>query len=503
MPRVKNTPIVAGMLSCDPTVPIENRLRRLKGLGVSGVTNWPAVGFVDGVFREALKVEGFTLKSEIEMLKLAKKNGFVTFAFALSPEDAEKLAIAGVDSIILTVGWTYEITNIFEKRDRKQYEIAQVKKMMEAIDRTKKNPICIYFGGSIILPEDSADLYLNTNIHGYGGGGSFEQIPIGNLIKNIVKQFCLVPRKTSNFKLNHGLGKMVGSTKSMKKLFKLIKQIAPFDVNVCIEGESGVGKELVASELHRLSQRASNHFITLNCGAIPDSLLESELFGHEKGSFTGAVSKRIGKFELANGGTLLLDEIAELSPKGQVSLLRVLQQKEIMRVGGEKAIPVDVRIIAATHRNLQQMVTQEKFRADLYYRLNTITLEVPPLRYRIFDIEALVGIFLDELGSRFDLKVYGITPDFMKRLTNHSWPGNIRELKNVLCRAILLECTPILKGDDFIPESWSEKGTQNTGINAVLKAIKATNGNKSKAAEMLGISRKTLYSRLKQHYNVL
>ena len=173
---------------------------------------------------------------------------------------------------------------------------------------------------------------------------------------------------------------LVGTSPIMMQLKHLIKKIASYDVSVCIQGETGVGKELVALELHRSSHRASQPFITLNCGAMPDTLIEAELFGHEKGAFTGATDRRLGKFELADKGTLFLDEVAELSPKAQVSLLRVLQQKEISRIGGEKAISVDVRIVAATHSDLNQLVSQGRFRADLYFRLNQMTLEVPPLR---------------------------------------------------------------------------------------------------------------------------
>jgi two-component system response regulator HydG len=304
---------------------------------------------------------------------------------------------------------------------------------------------------------------------------------------------------------------MVGASPVMNNLYRLIEKVAPHDVNVCIEGESGVGKELVASQLHALSKRRSQPFITLNCGAIPDALRESEFFGHEKGAFTGAVNRRLGKFELADRGTLFLDEVAELSPKAQVSLLRVLQQKEISRVGGEKAISVDPRIISATHQNLKQLVDQGRFRADLYFRLSTITLHVPPLCQHSQDIPALVNMFLSELGTQFNRKVIGVSQEFMGRLMRNSWPGNVRELKHVLCRAILLEDGLILRGEEFIPDigSQADKSTASpisgelrvmlsTEANSLLNALKSTAGNKSQAAKLLGISRKTLYARLKR-----
>jgi transcriptional regulator with PAS, ATPase and Fis domain len=289
-----------------------------------------------------------------------------------------------------------------------------------------------------------------------------------------------------------------------------MKRVAPFDVNVCIEGESGVGKELVATHIHGLSHRRDQPFITLNCGAIPDSLLESEFFGHERGAFTGAVNRRLGKFELADQGTLFLDEVAELSPKAQVSLLRVLQQKEICRVGGEAAIPVDPRIITATHQDLKVLVRLGAFRADLYFRLNTITLKVPPLRQRIHDLPDLVNAILEELGTQFQREIIGVSRDFMSRLMKHGWAGNVRELRHVLTRAILLEDGPILEGEEFEPDMTAELApgatvSQSAGLaaspgeyNMLLNALKASGGNKTLAAKRLGISRKTLYARLKK-----
>ncbi len=510
LPRALKTPIVAGVMANDPVLPLTQRLKRLSDLGVAGVTNWPAVGLIDGKFRGALAQEGFSVRNEIKMLLEAKKHGFVTCGFVFSIQEAVSMANAGVDVLILNFGWTHETHNIYEKGDRIQYTIVKINEMVEAVSATGSDPIYLYYGGSITLPEDSAELYQRTKVHGYGGGSSFERIPIANLVTNTIKQFSSIPRIKDSQQLGQEMGELVGVSPAMLKLYRLIEKVAPYDVNVCIEGESGVGKELVATQLHRLSYRISQPFITLNCGAIPDTLLESEFFGHEKGSFTGAVTRRIGKFELADHGTLLLDEVSELSPKAQVSLLRVLQQKQITRVGGEKVIPVDVRIITATHQNLKEMVAEERFRADLYFRLNMITLKVPPLRYRIHDIPVLVNRFLNELGAQFGHQVLGITPEFMRLLMKHSWPGNIRELKHVICRAILLEDGPILKGEDFNPEFGIAKDNldhqevshlsslvKNTEYNAVMNTIQATGGNKSKAAKLLGISRKTLYSRLK------
>jgi DNA-binding NtrC family response regulator/predicted TIM-barrel enzyme len=511
LPRIRKVPIVAGIIPNDPVLPLSNRLKRMKDLGVSGITNWPYVGMFDGNFRQSLDLEGFTTGSEIEMLQVAAQMGFVTFGFAASATEAHAIAKAGIHALILNAGVTHEIQDIHQKGDRIQFHLKKINEMIDAAEATGAEPIFFFFGGSITRPEDTAELYRRTKVHGYGGGSAFERIPVRHLVTNTVKQFCSVSRTSSWPAFGDETAQIVGSSPEILKLVRLIQRVAGYDVSVLIEGESGVGKELVANQLHTLSHRSSQPYITLNCGAIPDTLIESEFFGHEKGAFTGASSRRIGKFELANHGTLFLDEVAELSPKAQVSLLRVIQQKEIFRVGGEKAIPVDVRIISATHQNLKSLVDKKLFRADLYYRLNMIKLLAPSLRTHPQDIPSLVNKFLEELGLQFDRQLLGVTPEWMGRLMTHSWPGNIRELKHVLCRAILLEDGLILKGEDFAPETVPvpENGSVQAGIplaplvkenelNTVINAINAAAGNKSRAAKLLGISRKTLYARLKR-----
>jgi DNA-binding NtrC family response regulator/predicted TIM-barrel enzyme len=503
IPRAKHTPIVAGLMANDPVVPFERRLKRMQGLGIAGVANWPAVGFIDGKFRSAIAEEGFSIESEIAMLSFARSMGFVTFGYALSDSDAAIMAESGVDCLVLNLGWTHESHDIFQKGDRIQHAVVRVNEMIEAVERTGCSPIYLFFGGSITLPEDSAELYRRTKVHGYGGGSSFERIPVERLIINSVKQFCSVPRQSERPLVETASAGLVGTSPIMLQLKSLIKKIALYDVSVCIQGETGVGKELVALELHRSSHRASQPFITLNCGAMPDTLVEAELFGNEKGAFTGAVQRRLGKFELADKGTLFLDEVAELSPKAQVSLLRVLQQKEISRIGGEKAITVDVRIVAATHNDLNLLVSQGKFRADLYFRLNLMTLKVPSLRSHPEDIPLLVDTFLGEFALQFGKNCLGVTPDFINRLMAYSWPGNIRELKHVLCRSILLEDDPVLSGryfdsDGRVPAPTAEQPGKNAERETLINVLERVNQNRSKAAKEMGISRKTLYDRMKR-----
>jgi two-component system response regulator HydG len=372
---------------------------------------------------------------------------------------------------------------------------------MDAADRSGPARLCLAFGGPITAPEDLDEVFRHSRVHGFAGGSVFERLPVQNALASTIRGFKSVAVHRGGESGPEGLGEMIGRSSAIRAVFDLIRRTAPYDVNVCIEGESGTGKELVATLLHRMSNRANQPFVTLNCGAIPDTLLESELFGHEKGAFTGADRRRLGKFELAHGGTLFLDEIADLSPRGQVAILRALQQREITRVGGETSIPVDVRVLAASNQVLSQAVAEGRFRADLYYRLNYLTIQLPPLRDRRDDLPQLIGDTLARLRVRLNRRLEGISPAFQRKLEQHGWPGNVRELQHVLGQAALREDGTELDGRFFVPTP-AVPGiapARNAPVvhvkrNAVARnALREAGGNKSRAAKSLGITRKTLY----------
>ena len=294
----------------------------------------------------------------------------------------------------------------------------------------------------------------------------------------------------------------------MQELLNDIALVAPSDATVLIHGESGTGKELVARALHASSARSDKPLVTLNCAALNESLLESELFGHEKGAFTGADKRREGRFVEADGGTLFLDEIGDISPLMQVRLLRAIQEREVQRVGSNQTLAVDVRLIAATHRDLAEEVSAGRFRQDLYYRLNVVTIEMPPLRQRRADIPSLAHYFLQRYGERNRKTVQGFTPQAMDLLIHYDWPGNIRELENAVERAVVL-----LTGE-YISERELPLAITGTPVNAcsssddviqplvevekevILAALEKTGGNKTEAARQLGITRKTLLAKL-------
>ena len=306
-------------------------------------------------------------------------------------------------------------------------------------------------------------------------------------------------------------GEIVGASRAMRQVFGMIEKVKDTDGTVLVMGESGVGKELVARAIHNRSRRAGNAFIALNCGALPDDLLESELFGYEKGAFTGAVSRKAGLFEAADGGTLFLDEVSSISPMMQVKLLRVLQERSFMRLGGKETVSVDVRIIAATNEELKEAVDRGTFRKDLYYRLNVIPIEIPPLRERRDDIPLLVRHFLSRYGEKTRKKIVGISRDAEELLQKYRWEGNVRELENIIERAITVTDDEIIGIDDLPAEVKAEVqptpgevspyqpalslfNVERLHIEAVLKA---TNNNKSKAARILEIDYSTLLRKLK------
>lgn len=304
-------------------------------------------------------------------------------------------------------------------------------------------------------------------------------------------------------------GSLVGDHPLMQEIYTKVKQLAVRNTTVLISGESGTGKELIAKELHKNSTRNTGPFVAINCAAIPETLVESELFGHEKGSFTHAVERRLGHFELANGGTIFLDEIGELTPAIQVKLLRVLQEREFYRIGRSKPINVDVRIIAATNRSLERGVAEGSFRQDLFFRVNVVNIELPPLRKRKEDIESLTGFFIKKLSRHYGGKTPSVSPDFLSCLREYNWPGNVRELENVIESIMALSSSEKFNLDDIpqrikrsnkpglsdseINESLSfEEAEKKFETQIITKALEKSNFVQTRAAELLGISRRIL-----------
>jgi DNA-binding NtrC family response regulator len=325
-------------------------------------------------------------------------------------------------------------------------------------------------------------------------------------IKNLQRENSILRKKLSK---QYNFCDIISKNPKMMEIFGLIKEVASLRSTVMIQGESGTGKELIARSIHYSGDRSSKPFVGVSCAALTESLLESELFGHEKGSFTGATGQKKGKFEIAEGGTIFLDEIGDISPKLQLNLLRILQERNFYRVGGTEQIDVDVRVIAATNRNLEEAVREGKFRDDLYYRLNVINIHIPPLRDRREDIPLLVHNFIERIGPELGRDVNDISEGALKILLNHNWPGNVRELENAVERAIVTCKVKVLTEDDFgflgnhgtekrewnIPAEMTLEEIENQAITVTLSR---THGNIKEAAAILGVDRSTLYDRIKK-----
>lgn len=328
-------------------------------------------------------------------------------------------------------------------------------------------------------------------------------------VRELVKE---VDYLRSELNLKYNGQSIIGQSAAMEKVFALVDRVADSSATIMIYGESGTGKELVARAIHHNSSRKDKPYIQVNCAALPETLLESELFGHEKGAFTGAVARRPGRFELAHRGTLFLDEIGEISPAMQAKLLRVLQEKTFERVGGIESVKVDVRIVAATNRDLTAAIETGTFREDLYYRLNVIPIHLPPLRERKEDIQLLVRYFLDKLDVK--KRIQEVTPEAMQALVNYQWPGNVRELENVIERAVIiaggdeiaLEHVPFYNrpkaaGQQSIISEIPDDGISLEEVEKLLlvKAMAKTDGNQTRAAQLLRISRPTLLYRMEKY----
>ncbi|MBI3593956.1 MAG: sigma-54-dependent Fis family transcriptional regulator [Nitrospirae bacterium] len=334
-------------------------------------------------------------------------------------------------------------------------------------------------------------------------------------VERAIQRNTLLTRNLVGKDSDDHFGELIGKEENIQKIYRIIEKVAPQPTSVLVLGESGTGKEIVAREIHKRSTRSTKPFVTVNCASLAETLLESELFGHEKGAFTGALFQKNGRFELANGGTLFLDEIGEISPAIQVKLLRFLQEKEFERVGGTKTIKVDVRIIAATNREIKQEVLEKHFREDLYYRLNVVTLKLPPLRERPGDIERLCQHFLKRYNQELN-KQHRLSPEVLNLFTKYRWPGNIRELENVIERGVVLSEEEEIRLADIPAEMLEEgiglKPTLSTDgplklpdqmdtleLEILKKTLEENHWNQTKTAKILGLKRSSLQYKMKKY----
>jgi two-component system response regulator HydG len=340
----------------------------------------------------------------------------------------------------------------------------------------------------------------------------FKRVQLEKTIRKAAeKQALVLQNRALQQRLDQleGAGQIIGSSPPMLRTLELVAQVAPSAATILIQGESGTGKELIANAVHRGSPRRDRPFVKVNCAALPETLLESELFGYERGAFTGAVARKEGRFELADGGTLFMDEIGDLSPATQAKLLRVLQEGEFERLGGTRTLKADVRLVAATNADLAARVREKRFREDLYYRLNVITIQIPPLRERREDIPLLAQHFIRRFAAKNAKPITGLTEEALDILQTHSWPGNVRELENVIERAVVLTRASMISPAD-LPEALvgSDQAARHLVISIgtpleevedrlIEETLRYTKGDKTLAAKLLGIATRTIYRRVK------
>ncbi|MGI5083388.1 sigma-54-dependent transcriptional regulator [Treponema putidum] len=393
--------------------------------------------------------------------------------------------------------------------DLKMPEISGEEVLREVISKTPGVPVIVLTGhGTVETAVEAMRM----------GAYDFLTKPL-----NLERLFLLVKRALQNRALvlqnrallhdietKQSFENIIGKSPLMEKVFENIKKVAPTKASVLITGETGVGKELIARAIHNLSNRKDKPFVQVHCASFAESLLESELFGHEKGAFTGAVQRSRGRFEIANGGSLFLDEIGEINQMIQVKLLRVLQEKKFERVGGTETISIDTRIIAATNRDLVEEIKKGNFREDLYFRLNVVHIHVPPLRERKEDIPLLAAAFIKEFAEENDKKIDSIEPRARTAIYNYEWPGNIRQLQNCIQSAVVMSSDNVIHFDD-LPASLREKAEPSSiripmGVNMaeaekqiILQTLANQNNNKSKTADILGIGRRTLHRKLDEY----
>ena len=432
----------------------------------------------------------------------------------------------------LVSGWGYDVTQAddgavaIEKVKEQSYDLVLMDVRMlrvsglEALEQIKSfNPAIPVIIMTAYSSVDTAVDALKQGAHDY----LTKPLDFDKLKLTIARSMEHTRLREENRLLKESVGKhfdrrnIIGRSPAMENLLETVAQVAPSEATVLISGESGTGKELIAGAIHYNGSRKDGPFVKINCAAITETLLESELFGHEKGAFTGADRRKEGRFFQAHRGSLFLDEVSEMSLTMQVKLLRVLQEREFTRVGGEKNIQVDVRVIAATNKDLPELISKDKFREDLYYRLNVVGLEIPTLRERREDIPLLAQHFLQTFSVKNHKDIKGFTPQAMDHLIRYDWPGNVRELMNAVERAVVLSRADWLSENDFPIIVGSEPTKINGAADmppvtvdgttpleeiekvTILKTMEATGGNKSEAARRLGITRKTLHKKLKAY----
>ncbi|WP_274423825.1 phosphoenolpyruvate hydrolase family protein [Chelativorans sp. YIM 93263] len=517
--RVK-VPVIFGASVFDPQLDLDRLLDTIAEAGFAGVTNFPSSIHLDRRLRDALAVHGLGYAREIELVEKARKRGLATVAYGRERDHATAMVDAGTDVFCYNFGWNAggwsNLPSLIGLDEAGEEAYA----LFERLRSRRKDVLCVVEGGPIESAEDAAHVCKIARADGYIGGSTIDRLPLEAAVSDAASAYKSI--SDLNAKIETLQDKMlgdgrrfglIGRSAALTDVVHRIERFADVDLTVLVLGANGTGKELVAQALHDTGPRRNGPLVPVNCAAIPRDLLESELFGYEKGAFTGAHQSRAGRFEEAQGGTLFLDEIGDLEPQLQAKLLRVLETGSFHRLGSSAARHTDARIVCATNRDLKAMVEEGTFRADLYYRLNRIEIEVPPLSARMEDLPLLVQHFLETSIRRIRPDVRNIDGDALRALMGYAWPGNVRELRNVLERAaILCEGERITRRDLPRLEQPVEYPSRPVGTDLpegartianerewILDGLRRNRFRRGDTARWLGISRKTLYNKMKDY----
>lgn len=515
-------PVVFGASAFDPRADLAALVANIRREGFAGMANFPTAIHLDPQLQVGLARLGLGFEREVEMLRLAKRAGLITVGYIRTAAQAERMVEAGVDVVCLNFGWNIGGHESQPSTVSLKEAAADASCIFERVRARSAQTLCVVEGGPIETPEHAALVCQAGQADGYIGGSTIDRLPLEAAVSGATSEYKSV--NVLNRRLEAiqdavlGQGRrygLIGRSPPLQEVVRLIDRFAATDMTILVQGPNGVGKELVAQALHAGSRRAGRALVAVNCAALPRDLLESELFGYEKGAFTGAVKARIGRFEEADGSTLFLDEIGDLEPQLQAKLLRVLEAGMVDRLGSNLSRRINVRIICATNRDLTRMVAEGTFREDLYYRLNKMEIRVPSLAERIEDIPLLVEHFLQSAVPAMNENVHSVDGAALRALMAHGWPGNIRELKNVLERAAIL-CDGNRIGLAQLPrfaepghaqeprerrtpatvESMADLGAQSER-EWILDALRRHRFRRGAAAAELGLARKTLYNKMR------
>lgn len=519
-------PVYFGACVFDPECDLVRLVRQVSEAGFQGICNFPTVVHFDGAMRTCLERNGVGLAREVRLLQLAREAGLQTCGYVRQLEEALSMADAGVDMLCINYGWNAGGASGVPSRYSLDEAAEHARVICEAVRVRHPGLLCTVEGGPITTPDEAKKVAEVSGANGYIGGSTIDRIPLEAAVAETTSAYKAVAQLQNhlhNLKSEwlgdgHEFG-LIGRSAAITDVVQMIRKVAESDISVLVTGENGTGKELVARAIHLISQRRHQRLVAVNCAAIPRELLESELFGHEAGAFTGALKARIGRFEQAHGTSLMLDEIGDLELSLQAKLLRVLEDGVFERLGSNTPRHTDARLICATNRSLRSMVAEGRFREDLLYRLNSVEIRLPPLRERIEDIPLLVRNLLPRIAKEVNPRVREMDVSAYRVLMQHPWPGNVRELRNVLERAVVMCEREVVTVEDLpllqhsMPQSGEVQPT-GTGPQApsvalpeserdwILDALRRNRFRRQATAAELGLARKTLYNKMR-HYGLL